>query len=142
MTKTDKAKKIVEDLISGIIAEKGVRVGALAGFVNALIFLFIYLIVGIKIMPIGIFSFLREILFISFFVIEGAIFGLLFGILYDFIPIKSNFYKAILLSFVFWFIVKIIPFDPILLEMPLIAVETLAHYLLKGTLVSIFWDMV
>ncbi len=142
MSTGDKAKQIVEDLISGIIAEKGVRVGLLAGLVNGFIFFFIYLLFGIKGVPIGLFSLAREIFFISFFMLEGAIFGLLYGILYDFIPMKTDFFKAITLSLIFWFVVKIIPFNPILIENPIIIIETLARYLLKGTLVSMFWRAV
>ena len=139
MSRADKAKQILEDIITGILAEKGVRVGLTAGLVNGLIFFFLYLLLGVKVLPIGLLSFAREIFFISFFMVEGAIFGLLFGILYDIIPIKSNFYKAITLSLTFWFIVKIVPYNPIMFEKPLVLVETLVRYLLKGTLVSVFW---
>lgn len=142
MSRADKAKQILEDIVTGIIAEKGVRVGLLVGLLNGVIFFFLYLVLGVKVLPIGLFSLAREIFFISFFMVEGAIFGLLYGILYDIIPIKSNFYKAITLSLAFWFIVKVVPYNPLMFEKPLILVETLVRYLLKGTLISVFWKTV
>ena len=134
-----KIQYILEDIVEGIIAEKGFKAGILAGLFNGLIFFFIYLLIGFKVMPIGIFSLLREIFFISIFMVEGAIFGLIFGIFYEIIPIERSLYKAILLSLSFWFLVKLLP-NLIILQSPFLFIETFARYLLKGILLSIFWE--
>jgi hypothetical protein len=52
MSGADKAKQILEDIVTGIIAEKGVRVGLVAGLVNGIIFFFLYLVLGVKVLPL------------------------------------------------------------------------------------------
>ena len=138
----DKAKKFLKDVASGLLAERGVKAGILGGLVNSFFFLLVYLSAGVKELPIGIFSFSEALLFIIIHIVESAVFGLVFSIFYNFIPVEKGFHKTVLLSLVFWFLLKFIPFFSLLTTNYLILIETVARYLLMGTLVYIFWKMI
>jgi len=137
----DKVKSTLKELIGGLLAEKGFKAGLLAGLINGIFFLFVYLIIGEKLFPVGVFSFAREIFFVLMFVLEGALIGLIYGILYDFIPFERALSKAILFCLAVWFLIKFLPFYSLMFENPIILVDTLARYLLKGTFISIFWNL-
>ena len=137
----EKAKKILKDVAFGLLAERGVKAGILGGLLNSFFFLLVYLFVGVKELPIGFFSFSEALLFIIVHIVESAVFGLVFSVFYNFIPAKKGFHKAILLSIIFWFLFKLIPFFSLSTANPLIIVETMIRFLLMGTLVYIFWNM-
>ncbi|MFH0929468.1 MAG: hypothetical protein V1818_03900 [Candidatus Aenigmatarchaeota archaeon] len=137
-----KVKDFLKDLATGLIAERGVKAGILGGLVNGFFFLLVYLFAGVKELPIGIFSFSVAFLFIITHIIEAAVFGLVFSVFYIFIPVEKGFHKAILLSLVFWFLLKLIPFFSLLTTNPLIAIETVIRYIFMGVLVYIFWNMI
>jgi hypothetical protein len=134
------AKKILKDVAIWLLAERGVKAGVLGGLINGLLFLSIYLFVGVKELPIGIFSFSDTLIFVIMHILESAVFGVAFSLFYNFIPAKKGFYKAILLSVIFWFLLKLIPSFSLLTTNYLVFIETLARYLLMGSLVYIFWD--
>ena len=132
---------MVKDFVSGLIAERGVKAGMLAGLVNGIFFLVIYLLAGVKELPIGIFSFSIAVAFIITHVVEATVFGLVVGLFYTFLPPKRMFNKIILLSLLFWFLLKFVPYFSFLISNPLVIIETMVNYLLMGSLVYIFWDM-
>jgi hypothetical protein len=137
----DDVKENLKVLASWLIAERGVKAGVLGGLVNGFFFLSIYLFAGVKEFPIGIFSFSEALLFIITHIAESAAFGLVFSVFYNFIPFKKGFHKAIMLSLVFWFLLKLVPFFSLLTTDFLILIETAVRYLLMGILVYIFWNM-
>jgi len=132
---------MIKDLIYGFNIDKGVKAGIWAGIVNGIIFLlFIYVILGIKELPIGLLSFGYLIFDIIAFAFEGAILGLIYAVLDNFVSLKKSLGKAIILSMLLWFLVKFIPFRLIMMARPMILVETILRYLLMGILISKFWD--
>jgi hypothetical protein len=133
-------KKYLKELISGLLAERGVKAGIIGGLINGFFFLLIYLLAGVKELPIGILSFSVALLFIITHVIEAAVFGLVFSISYNFIPVEKGFYKSIILSLIFWFFLKLVPYFSLITTNPLLIVETVIRFLLMGILVYIIWD--
>ena len=132
--------KYLKDLISGLLAERGTKAGIFGGLVNGLFFLMIYLFAGVKELPIGILSFSVAFIFIITHIVETVVFGLVFSISYNYIPFEKGLHKAILLSLVFWFFMKLIPYFSLLTTNPLIVIETLVRFILMGVLVYIFWE--
>lgn len=124
----------------GIDVEKGVKAGIAAGIVNGIIFSIIYMILGIKEFPIAIMSFGYFITSIILYVFNGAIFGLIYDFLYDFIPVRSNIKKGITLSILGWILLRFTPFYSLMIENPLIIVESLVPFLFLGVFVGMFWN--
>ena len=130
-----KVKGAVKEFAFGLLAERGVKAGIFAGLVNGIFFLLIYLFAGVKELPIGIFSYSVAFLFIITHIVKAAVFGLILSLFYTFLPAEKMFNKIILLSLVFWFLLKLIPYFSFLTSNPLIIIETIARYLLMGVLV-------
>ena len=120
--------------------KKGAKVGIVSGIVNGVIFSIIYTILGIKELPIGLPSFGYLIISIIFYVINGVIFGLIYGFLYKYLPTKNNVKKGITLSILGWIVVRLIPFRSMMIENPLIIVESLLPFLFLGILFGVFWN--
>ena len=123
-----------------IDVEKGVKVGIVAGIVNGIIFSIIYMILGIKEFPIALMSFGYLVTSLIIYVVNGAIFGLIYDFLYDYIPTKTNIKKGIILSIIGWVLVRFMPFRSLMIERPLIIVQSLSSFLLLGVLVGMFWN--
>ncbi len=123
-----------------IDVEKGVKAGIASGIVNGIIFSIIYMILGIKEFPIAVMSFGYLIMSIIFYVFNGAIFGLIYDFIYDYIPIKSNIKKGMVVSIFGWVLLRFTPFHSLMLEKPLIIVESLISFLFLGAFVGIFWN--
>jgi hypothetical protein len=123
-----------------IDVEKGVKAGIASGIVNGIVFSIIYMILGIKEFPIAIMSFGYFIMSIIFYVFNGAIFGLIYDFLYDYVPIKSNIKKGLILSILGWFLLRFIPFQSLMLEKPSIIVESLVSFIFLGVVVGMFWN--
>lgn len=136
----ERVVKGATDLINGILAERGFRAGVYGGFVTGVIFMIIYLLAGVKGFPIGLFSFAREILFLVTFILEGSIFGLIFGILYDFIPVDKTLNKSMVLALIVWILTKLVPFHSMLFGNYIIILETVARQLILAILIAVFWE--
>lgn len=124
----------------GIDVEKGTKAGIAAGIVNGILFSIIYMTLGIKEFPIAIMSFGYFIMSIIFYIFNGAIFGLIYDFLYNYIPIKSNIKKGIILSILGWILLRFMPFYSLMIEKPLIIVDSLIPFLFLGMLVGMFWN--
>jgi len=123
-----------------IDVEKGVKAGIGSGIVNGVVFSIIYTILGIKELPITTVSFGYLIMSIIFYVFNGVMFGLIYDFLYDYLPAKSNVKKGVILSTLGWILVRLVPFHSMMIENPLIIIESLIPFLFLGLLIGVFWN--